>query len=91
MIFSMFFKDGLEKFEINRYVQISNKKSGLRIDAEATANRLLEGILLSSYSLGLIVILCTAIAKQTPMLEELSGPSESLLVSTWKCCALTIY
>ena len=41
---SMFFKDGLEKFEVNRNVQISIKKSGLRIDAETTANRLLEGI-----------------------------------------------
>lgn len=40
----MFFKDGLEKFEVNRNVQISSKKSGLRIDAETTANRLLEGI-----------------------------------------------
>lgn len=39
----MFFKDGLEKFEVNRNVQISSKKSGLRIDAETTANRLLEG------------------------------------------------
>lgn len=44
----MFFKDGLEKFEVNRNVQISNKKSGLRIDAETTANRLLEGIVLFS-------------------------------------------
>ena len=41
---SMFFKDGLEKFEVNRNVQISKQKSGLRIDAETTANRLLEGI-----------------------------------------------
>lgn len=40
---SMFFKDGLEKFEVNRNVQFSAKKSGLRIDAETTANRLLEG------------------------------------------------
>ena len=41
---SMFFKDGLEKFEVNRKVQLSNRKSGFRIDAEKTANRLLEGI-----------------------------------------------
>lgn len=41
---SMFFKDGLEKFEVNRNVQISSKKSGHRIDAETTANRLLEVI-----------------------------------------------
>ena len=40
---SMFFKDGLEKFEVNRKVQLSNRKSGFRIDAEKTANRLLEG------------------------------------------------
>lgn len=45
----MFFKDGLEKFEANRNVQISSKKSGLRIDAETTANRLLEGIILILY------------------------------------------
>lgn len=45
---SMFFKDGLEKFEINRNVQLSSKKSGFRIDAETTANRLLEGIALIS-------------------------------------------
>ena len=44
---SMFFKDGLEKFEVNRNVQISSKKSGLRIDAETTANRLLEGTVLA--------------------------------------------
>lgn len=44
----MFFKDGLEKFEVNRNVQISSKKSGLRIDAETTANRLLEGAVLVS-------------------------------------------
>ena len=43
IIISIFFKDGLEKFEVNRNVQISSKKSGLRIDAETTANRLLEG------------------------------------------------
>ena len=41
-VIRMFFKDGLEKFEVNRNVQISSK-SGLRIDAETTANRLLEG------------------------------------------------
>ena len=47
---SMFFKDGLEKFEVNRKVQLSNRKSGFRIDAEKTANRLLEGIaFVSSY------------------------------------------
>lgn len=42
-VIRMFFKEGLEKFEVNRNVQISSKKNGLRIDAETTANRLLEG------------------------------------------------
>ena len=46
ILISMFFKDGLEKFEVNRNVQFSAKKSGLRIDAETTANRLLEGTVL---------------------------------------------
>ena len=47
ILISIFFKDGLEKFEVNRTVQISSKKSGLRIDAETTANRLLEGTVLT--------------------------------------------
>ena len=47
----MFFKDGLEKFEINRNVQISKQKRGLRIDAETTANRLLEGTAPTSFPL----------------------------------------
>lgn len=80
---SVFFKDGLQKFEVNRNVQISSQKSGLRIDAETTANRLLEGIdrnhLLST---GILANSCLVIARQTPMLEELSGPSKSLLVSS---------
>ena len=76
----MFFKDGLEKFEINRNVQISKKKSGLQIDAATTANGLLEGIAHKFFKLGYLVILCLVIARQTPMLEELSGPSKSLLV-----------
>ena len=78
----MFFKDGLEKFEIDRIVQISNKKSGLRIDAEITANRLLEGTQLTSFPLECSVIFFLVIARQTPMLEELSGPSKSLIVSS---------
>lgn len=45
----MFFKDGLEKYEVNRNVQIYNKKNGLRIDAETTANLLLEGIVPASF------------------------------------------
>ena len=78
----MFFKDGLEKFELNRNVQISTKKSGLRIDAETTANQLLEGKVFTSSHLEYSVILCLVIARQTPMLEELSGPSKSVLVSS---------
>lgn len=49
ILISMFFKDGLEKFEVNRNVQFSAKKSGLRIDAETTANRLLEGIVFTFF------------------------------------------
>lgn len=49
---SMFFKDGLENFEVKRNVQITSKKSGLRIDAETTANQLLEGIVLVTSQLG---------------------------------------
>ena len=82
MFISMFFKDGLEKFEVNRNVQISSMKSGLRIDAETTANRLLEGTPPTFLRLELIVIFCLVIARQTPMLEELSGPSRSLLASS---------
>lgn len=52
-LISMFFKDGLEKFEVNRNVQISIKKKGLRIDAETTANRLLEGTI-NSYLIGIV-------------------------------------
>ena len=48
ILISIFFKDGLENFEVNLNVQMSSKKSGLRIDAETTANRLLEGIVLMS-------------------------------------------
>ena len=73
---SIFFKDGLEKFEVNRKVQLSNKKSGFRIDAEKTANRLLEGIATRPLLLGESVTLSLVIARQTPMLEELSGPSK---------------
>ena len=82
MLISMFFKDGLENFEINRNVQISSKKSGLRIDAETTANRLLEGRVFDAPYLGYSVTVCLVIARQTPMLEELSGPSNHLFVSS---------
>ena len=52
ILISMFFKDGLEKFEVNRSVSISSKKSGLRIDAETTANALLDGMVFVSSQLG---------------------------------------
>ena len=82
MSISMFFKDGLESFEVNRNVQISSKKSGLRIDAETTANRLLEGRVFDHFSVGYSVTVGIVIARQTPMLEELSGPSNHLFVSS---------
>lgn len=48
---STFFQGDLEGFEVNKSVSLPNKKTGLRIDAEATSNRLVEGKLLGLHQI----------------------------------------